>query len=242
MANKKKNKQKQIKKTPDKLVQEEVVETSSAVATKKPMSLSGFIAIILSAVLFISAITVGIIFAIRSGNKASDGLLYTVSGEGYSIVGIGDCDDENLIIPTSFKGKYVVGIEDNAFLGVDSIKTVTFAKGCKVSKIGDKAFANCVNLTSVTISDKVVSIGKNAFNGCTSLKSLTIGDKVNSIGERAFYRCTSLEDVTFKNTEGWGYNYPTYTLVSSNFFNQDKIIEWFNSDEDDCSIRLYKQN
>ena len=38
-----------------------------------------------------------------------------------------------------------------------------------VTSIGDKAFADCTSLTSVTIPGSVISIGDGAFEYCTSL-------------------------------------------------------------------------
>ena len=38
-----------------------------------------------------------------------------------------------------------------------------------ISAIGEKAFKDCENLTSVVIPDGVTSIGKYAFSGCKSL-------------------------------------------------------------------------
>lgn len=247
MANKKKNKQKQkqikpVQAVQTEIAQEEVVETSTPVVIKKTMSLSGFIAIILSAILLIGGITAGIIFAVRNNNQPSDGLLYAEVDGGYSVVGIGSCEDEDLIIPSVFKGKYVVSIYDSAFLGCETIKTVSFAKDSKVTSIGKSAFANCPNLTTVTTSDELLSIGKDAFKGCSSLKTVTIGEKVNSIGEKAFFRCSALETVTFKSTTGWGYNYPTWKSVSGDFFDNDNIIEWFNSTEDENSLHLIKKD
>ena len=42
-------------------------------------------------------------------------------------------------------------------------------KTYSVTKIGDSAFKDCTNLTSVTIPDGVTTIHMNAFRGCTSL-------------------------------------------------------------------------
>ncbi len=66
-----------------------------------------------------------------------------------------------------------------------------------VTSIGVDAFADCANLTSITIGNGVTSIGNYAFYECTSLTSITIPDGVTSIGDYTFRDCTSLTSVTF---------------------------------------------
>jgi probable HAF family extracellular repeat protein len=67
--------------------------------------------------------------------------------------------------------------------------------GLPVTSIGDGAFANCTNLTSVTIPDSVTSIGQYAFCGCSSLASVTIPDSVTLIDGWTFDGCSSLTSV-----------------------------------------------
>ena len=64
--------------------------------------------------------------------------------------------------------------------------------GYPVKSIGDFAFNDCTDLTSVTIGNSVTSIGEWAFDGCTGLISITIPDSVTSIGGSAFKGCTGL--------------------------------------------------
>ena len=68
------------------------------------------------------------------------------------------------------------------------------------SVIGDRAFQNCKNLTSVTIPDSVLSIGHNAFSWCENLVSITIPDSVTTIGDKAFSDCFSLASVTIPDS------------------------------------------
>jgi len=66
----------------------------------------------------------------------------------------------------------------------------------EVTAIGEKAFENCTNLTSVTIPDSVTTIGNHAFYRCTNLVSVTIPVSVTSIGDFAFYLCGNLTSAT----------------------------------------------
>jgi hypothetical protein len=94
-----------------------------------------------------------------------------------------------------------------------------------VTSIGNGAFKNCNNLTSVTlesnaivstnrsstqslervfgtqvktyiIGDGVTAIGDYAFSGCSGLTSITIPGSVTSIGTNAFIYCSGLTSIT----------------------------------------------
>ena len=68
-----------------------------------------------------------------------------------------------------------------------------------VTSIGNAAFWNNTDLTSVTIPNSVTSIDKQAFEGCSSLTSVTMGNDVATIGEWAFSGCSSLTSITIPN-------------------------------------------
>ena len=80
---------------------------------------------------------------------------------------------------------------------LDYIRLVNIAEG--VTSIGNQAFYNCSNLTSVTIPNSVTSIGHTAFFGCSSLTSVTIPESVISIDYEVFKHCSSLTSVTIGN-------------------------------------------
>ena len=70
-----------------------------------------------------------------------------------------------------------------AFSGAINLKTVNFNT---VENIGEYAFEQCLDLTQITIGDKVKTIGQHAFDNCQNLQSITIPTNVTSIGEGAF--------------------------------------------------------
>lgn len=87
-------------------------------------------------------------------------------------------------------GKGEIG--DSAFSNCTNLTTVELGDG--VTQIGTNAFIRCTQISSITIGSRVSSIGKNAFNGCTALTNANIGS--GAIGESAFNGCTSLANVT----------------------------------------------
>ena len=64
-------------------------------------------------------------------------------------------------------------IKEEAFTGLRGLKSVDMT-GSSVKKIGSKAFADCIFLENVIVSDSVEEIGKDFLRGCGGLKSLTV--------------------------------------------------------------------
>ena len=93
-------------------------------------------------------------------------------------------------------------------------------KTYKVTGIGDLAFYNCKNLTSVTIPNTVKTIGMKAFGLCSKLTSVTLGSSVTTIDESAFDRSTNLAKIEVNA------NNPKYSSVGGALYNKDasKIV------------------
>ena len=67
-----------------------------------------------------------------------------------------------------------------------------------VTTIGYQAFADCKDLTSVTIPTSVYSIEDEAFRRCYSLTSIAVPSSVTSFGTTVFEQCFVLKSVTFE--------------------------------------------
>ena len=123
------------------------------------------------------------------------------------------CPIETITLPTtaisafngaSFKTVIINGgtsIGNYAFANFQNLTSVFIPDS--VTSIGIQAFVNCKSLVNITIPDSVETIGEKAFSGCKSLTSVVIGNGVTSIGKLAFYNCSALNSVIFKVTEGW---------------------------------------
>ena len=69
-----------------------------------------------------------------------------------------------------------------------------------VTSICEYAFADCINLTNITIPNSVTSIGDNAFCFCSNLIKINIPNSVTYIGDSAFSYCSSLTKITIPNS------------------------------------------
>ena len=69
-----------------------------------------------------------------------------------------------------------------------------------VTKINDRAFFECTDLTSVTIPASVKEIGKDAFKYCTALSSVSLSNGLKTIGYRSFFNCNALTSISIPST------------------------------------------
>ncbi len=76
---------------------------------------------------------------------------------------------EEIVIPSQYNGKRVTIISDKAFENCVSLTSVTISNG--INFIGENAFKDFSNITSVTIPDSVVSIF-SAFIGCSGITGI----------------------------------------------------------------------
>lgn len=104
--------------------------------------------------------------------KKTEGLEFTLNDDGksYSLTGVGTCTDTDVVIPSTYNGKPVTNIAEDAFVWNDTI-------------------------ISIVIPDSVTSIERHAFFSCSALVTINIPDSVTSIGEFIFMDCVSLENI-----------------------------------------------
>lgn len=121
----------------------------------------------------------------------SQGLEYALNtddySDGYIVTGMGSCTDKDVVIPTAYDGKKVVAI-------------------------GDRAFSECVNITSVFIPETIEKIGARVFYGCTGLTSIRIPSSVTEIGAQVFYKASNLSTVYYES------NYYQSAMYGNNSF------------------------
>ena len=68
--------------------------------------------------------------------------------------------------------------------------------GYTVTSIGNSAFANCTEVTGVSIPETITRIGESGFYCCTALTDVTIPANVTELGNLAFWGCSNLSSVS----------------------------------------------
>ena len=90
---------------------------------------------------------------------------------------------------------YVTAIGNEAFKGT-STNTLNTGNAHHLKSIGAESFADCANLTNVSLIEGIASMGERAFASCTALTTIRIPSTLRIISTGAFDGCTSLTDVT----------------------------------------------
>jgi fibronectin type 3 domain-containing protein len=154
-----------------------------------------------SALKYWLVISAAILISFFSRAKADEqyGSLDYISSNGeIEITGLEDESITDLVIPDTIAGLPVTSIGDWAFDECDNLTSITIPNS--VTRIGDHAFSWCSSLTGITIPDSVTTIDDYAFNGCIRLKSITIPESVTSMGDCVFRLCEGLINVTIPNS------------------------------------------
>ena len=129
--------------------------------------------------------------------EAEPGFVMTLinGGTEYELTNKGTATGD-IVIPDTYRGKPVTSIGENAFFNKNDVTSVKL--GANVTSIGKLAFGNCSFLTAVELSDKLTSIGENAFASCRLLEGkITFPDSLKTISTGAFSYCARISEVVF---------------------------------------------
>ena len=134
--------------------------------------------------LFLMLITsIGTIFA---SNTSVDGIWYNFNSSTLTAV-------------VTYRGE---SVSTNEYTGIVSIPSSVTYNGqiYRVTRIGEYAFMDCTDLTSIDIPNTITSIGNLAFNRCSGLTSIEIPNSVTNIEDGAFWSCTGLTSVSIPSS------------------------------------------
>ena len=144
-------------------------------------------------------------YAIKNG--FTDGACFVVNELGDGTVEITGYagNSATCVIPDEIDGKKVTRIGNSAFKDRTELTSVTIPDG--VTYIVDCAFFGCTSLETVTIPNSVINICSSAFRNCTSLKEVTIPASVTNIEYHAFGYYYDSDSSEIKKVDGFKINY-----------------------------------
>lgn len=127
--------------------------------------------------------------SVTGSELTADGFKYKLNSASTAVITGATTTSGALSIPTSLGGKSVTEIADFAFYAT-GVTSVTIPSS--VTVVGDCAFAECKNLTSVTFKGNGdVEVQAAAFRNCTALTELDLTG-VKYLRNNAFANCTAL--------------------------------------------------
>ena len=90
----------------------------------------------------------------------------------------------------------LISVEKFSFRGT---KLAKIELGENVTYVGDYAFQDCAEVTSITLNSKLGYIGDYAFDGCVLVTQLKIPESVGNIGDH-FIRGTAIEEIVLPSS------------------------------------------
>ncbi len=87
-----------------------------------------------------------------------------------------------------------------------------------IKAVGESAFKDCVDLSSIQFGSSIQYIDEEAFRNCKKIKKLTIPSNIKRINRYAFYGCTNLEELIIEdggselNCGNNGYERPSFVF------------------------------
>ena len=124
--------------------------------------------------------------------------------DGIAVYSIGCEAFANTQVETVWLPESVGNIVDRAFCELSTLTAVYGGKGLRM--IGEKAFADCHNLTTIDLSSDTLQILLyRAFHSCFNLTGIELSSSLTEIGSQVFAYCRSIQSVTIPGTvTKWG--------------------------------------
>lgn len=132
------------------------------------------------------------------GTEESQGLEYQLEGDSYTVAGMGTCTDTLLVIPSVHEGLPVKAVGNDAFKEQNQITSVIIPEG--VEEIRGNAFYACSVLRNIQLPSTLHTIQAAAFLSCKSLVEIVIPEGVVEISQFVFANCYDLQQVTLPST------------------------------------------
>lgn len=131
---------------------------------------------------------------------------------------------------TATLGEAYHTINSSTYANCANLTEVSISKG--ITTINSSAFVKCSKLATVTIDPEGnnCTIGSYAFKDCTSLSTIDLPNRIKSIGEQAFAGCTSLG-----TAENGAFHLPNYAGCS---ISKGAFMDWTS----DQTIGFYRNN
>lgn len=137
--------------------------------------------------------------AVESGNKPVTAVAYRA---------FAGRDVEEIKLPDTVKS---VGRE--AFFGCTLLRSVTAGASC--TSLGQRAFAQCVSLETLTFS-AVVEVGTHCFENAYALKSVAFEKNPSYLGKGLFNGCRALQSVAFAEDGAYSFDQENGVLFGQN--------------------------
>ncbi len=162
-----------------------------------------FVTSLIMTVLFMCLVGISNVSAETSGIYT-----YELYGNTATIIGCDTSVSGEVVIPSTLDGYQIVGIGNFSFANCYDITSITIPNG--VRYIDDSAFRSCESLANIELPNSINYIGDYAFIYCKSLINVEIPSSVRDIGMGIFQGCSGLTNVIIQN----GLTYIEYETFS----------------------------
>ena len=166
-----------------------------------------FLSVVLSLALTFTIMPLGLLsMPVLAGETFTSGIFsYTVSNGKATVTAVDASVSGEVSVPENLGGYPVTNIGQHAFSNCEDITSIVLPES--VESIGDYAFSYCTSLTEISLPQNLTNTGYRAFSHCAALKSVNLPRNLNTVASYAFEYCTALEEIILPQAvESIGYN------------------------------------